>query len=126
MLTPLSLSLALILLTSIQLAYNQTREIQEAAQRVLDAYVKGLLTSVGRIQGAVAQVQEVFQPVEDGLGILNEGLDVSCILIVMLIEYPFSNVLSDSCYAPKLHYLNTLIRLLLACKACNYYLTRQT
>lgn len=113
----LSLSLALILLTSIQLAYNQTREIQEAAQRVLDAYVKGLLTSVGRIQGAVAQVQEVFQPVEDGLGILNEGLDVSCILIDLLFEYPFSNVLSDSCYAPKLHYLNTLIRLLLACKA---------
>ncbi|XP_054749544.1 uncharacterized protein LOC129255021 isoform X1 [Lytechinus pictus] len=60
---------------SAQLAYNQSREVQEAAQRVLDAYVRGLLDSVDRIQSSVAQVQKVFEPVEDGLNVLNQGLD---------------------------------------------------
>ncbi|XP_071486816.1 uncharacterized protein [Diadema antillarum] len=59
---------------SAELAYNQSREIQEAAQRVLDNYVQGILGSIDNIQDAVREVGKVFEPVEEGLGMLNDGL----------------------------------------------------
>ena len=73
-----------------QLAYNQTLEIQEAAQRVLDAYVQGLLESVNQIEDAVRKVEEVFQPVEDGLALINDGLDVSSFSFEYKLVYSHS------------------------------------
>ncbi|XP_071490920.1 DC-STAMP domain-containing protein 2-like [Diadema antillarum] len=59
---------------SAELACNQSREIQEAAQRVLDNYAQGILGSIDNIQGEVKKVGEKFEPVEEELGALNDGL----------------------------------------------------
>ncbi|XP_071486817.1 DC-STAMP domain-containing protein 2-like [Diadema antillarum] len=62
---------------SAELVYNQSREIQEVAQRILDSYVRAIQESISDTQDALEQVRMTFEPVENGLRAASRGIDTA-------------------------------------------------
>ncbi|KAJ8042716.1 DC-STAMP domain-containing protein 2 [Holothuria leucospilota] len=59
---------------SAEMAVNHSRALQQASQEVLDSYVRALVNSVVKLQEAVSTVNEIFQPIDEGINLIQGGL----------------------------------------------------
>lgn len=79
------------------MAVNHSRALQQASQEVLDSYVRALVNSVVKLQEAVSTVNEIFQPIDEGINAIQGGLQVLFSTSSLTTSYIFHNLNCKAC-----------------------------